>query len=352
MDLYRNLFRSALFRLDPETAHHYTVALAGAAMPIMSQLAGPAPKNAELRTKLANTLLNNPVGLAAGFDKNGQLLELPAALGFGFAEIGSITGRPSKGNPLPRLFRLPSDEAVINRMGLNGDGAEVVAARLKSARFKIPTGINIAKTNDPSVIGDLAIEDQIGAFKQIRSLPLVYVAINASCPNTHEGCLQAKDELATLLTEVQKANENDLPIFLKLSPDSTEQLLDDFVGIASDCELSGFICGNTTVSRENLRTDAGIVKDIGNGGLSGKPLKGRALNLVRNVNRRKKREQQIIGCGGISSASDAMQFIEAGATAVQLYTALVYEGPSVVNNINRELARMLGTIRTTKLSNA
>lgn len=341
MELYRNVLRNLWFRLDPEYAHHLAVSLSSSAAGFLKCFAGSACEDPVLRTVLAGTELPNPVGLAAGFDKNGHLLDLPAALGFGFAEIGSITGLPSAGNPKPRLFRLPDDEAVINRMGLNGEGAQVIAARMQAAKFKIATAVNIAKTNDPSIVGDRAIEDQVGAFKLIRELPLAYVAINASCPNTHEGCLQAKDELETLLWEIQKANSNSLPLFLKLSPDSTDELLDDFVDVATRHDFAGFICGNTSVSRDGLLTASDTISKIGNGGLSGKPIKAKALDLVRRVAKRKSAKQQIIGCGGIASGADALQVLEDGATAIQLYTALVYEGPAVVNRINRELAVLL-----------
>jgi dihydroorotate dehydrogenase len=175
----------------------------------------------------------------------------------------------------------------------------------------------------------------------VRDLPLLYVAINASCPNTHEGCLQAEDELDAVLSAVQAANEKSLPIFLKLSPDSTDSLLDEFVGVSSRHRLAGFICGNTTVGRTELKTRDQTIANIGNGGLSGRPLKEKALSLVRRVYARKRPEQQIIGCGGVGSGADALQFIGAGASAVQIYTALVYHGPATASTISRELAALL-----------
>jgi dihydroorotate dehydrogenase len=294
-----------------------------------------------LASNLAGVDLANPVGIAAGFDKNGHLVGRLRDFGFGFAEVGSITGAASSGNPQPRLFRLPADQAVVNRLGLNGDGAEVVGERLTRSRFSLPVAVNIAKTNDASVVGDAAIADQLRSFKAVRHLPLMYVAINASCPNTHEGCLEAEDELDAVLSAVQAANERSLPIFLKLSPDSSDNLLDEFIGVSIRHRLSGFICGNTTVDRAGLRTDDQTVKIIGNGGLSGPPLKEKALALVRRVYARKRPEQQIIGCGGISNGADAFQFIQAGASAVQVYTAFVYHGPATAATINRELATLL-----------
>jgi dihydroorotate dehydrogenase len=262
-------------------------------------------------------------------------------LGFGFAEVGSITAQPSMGNPKPRLFRLPADEAVINRLGLNGMGAQRVADRLREMAVPLPIGVNIAKTNDAKIVGDKAIEDQIASFMAIRSLPLAYVTFNTSCPNTHEGCLQAKDELAAVLAGMQSANENRLPLLIKLSPDSTDELLDDFIGVASEHNVAGFVCGNTSVSRGGLATDAQTVAGIGNGGLSGRPIKALALALCRRVAARKRADQQIIGCGGVKSGADAFEFLQAGASAVQLYTGLIYHGPQLIAQINRELAAIL-----------
>ena len=201
--------------------------------------------------------------------------------------------------------------------------------------------VNIAKTNDPTIVGEAAIADQLSAFEAVRNLPLLYVAINASCPNTHEGCLKANEELDALLQAFQSANSQNLPLLLKLSPDSTDELLEQFVAVATKHNLRGFICGNTTVAREWLKAEAAEVSSIGNGGLSGRPLRERALHLVRRVYKMKAREQVVIGCGGISSGADALRFIRAGANTVQLYTAMVYQGANVVNDINKELARLL-----------
>lgn len=341
MGFYQRLLRPILFRLDAEKAHH----LAAAAIPFAKFVPGlidSAPTEGDaLRASLFGKEIINPVGLAAGFDKNGQFTEYLADFGFGFAEIGSITGRASQGNPKPRLFRLPADEAVINRMGLNGDGANVVAERLRKAKFSLPVAVNIAKTNDPTIVGDAAIADQLSAFEAVHELPLLYVAINASCPNTHEGCLKANEELDSLLQAFQSANTQKLPLLLKLSPDSTDELLEQFVAVAAKHKLRGFICGNTTVAREWLKTEAATVSSLGNGGLSGKPLRERALHLVRRVYKMKAHDQEIIGCGGISSGADALRFIRAGASTIQLYTAMVYQGANVVNNVNRELAKLL-----------
>lgn len=336
--MYESLIRPALFKMDPERAHdlvHKLVPLL-ALSPFRFEFQSP-----NLSTKLSGTVLKNPVGLAAGFDKNGRFVEVADRLGFGFVEVGSVCARATGGNPKPRLFRLPSDEAVINRLGLNGEGAETVASRLGSARFALPTGLNIAKTNLPEVQGDKAIEDVLTTFDYVKALPLAYVAFNASCPNTHEGIINERQQLNDIMSEVQNKNDAGLPIFVKMSPDSSEQLVSDILAMASAHGLAGFICGNTSVGRDGLKTSASRIAEIGNGGLSGKPLKPKALALVQRVAKLKLRDQQIIACGGISSGRDAFDFIEAGATAVQLYTALVYHGPAVVAQINRELSSFL-----------
>lgn len=336
--MYESIVRPALFKMDPESAHDLAHKLAPllALSPFRFEF-----KAANLETKLSGTALKNPVGLAAGFDKNGRLVEFADRLGFGFVEVGSVCAQATQGNPKPRLFRLPDDDAVINRLGLNGEGAEAVAARLAKAKFALPTGLNIAKTNLPEIQGDRAIEDVVTSFEHVKQLPLAYVAFNASCPNTHEGILNERQQLSDIMREVQNKNSARLPILVKMSPDSSDELIADIVEIAAQNNLAGFICGNTSTSREGLRTNATCITEIGNGGLSGKPLKPRALSLVRRVANMKQPNQQIIACGGISSGLDAYEFIEAGATALQLYTALVYHGPTVVSRINRELSQLI-----------
>jgi dihydroorotate dehydrogenase len=336
--MYEKLVRPALFKMDPEQAHNLVHKFAPllAYSPIRFQFTA-----ANLQTNLSGLVLKNPVGLAAGFDKNGNLVKVLDRLGFGFAEIGSVCAEATSGNPRPRLFRLPSDNAVINRLGLNGDGAEAVAQRLAKAKFALPTGLNIAKTNLPDIQGDKAVEDVLKTFDQIKSLPLAYVAFNASCPNTHEGILNERQQLNDIMAEVQKKNVAGLPIFIKMSPDSTEQLITDIVEISQVHGMAGFICGNTTLSRDGLNTDSARVAQIGMGGLSGQPLKSKALNLCRRVAQLKLPTQQIIACGGIATGRDAFEFLRAGAAALQLYTALVYHGPTLVARINQELSVLL-----------
>lgn len=339
---YKQFIRPALFRNDPESAHLLTHQLVARCRPLWPMLSKSfVYSGTDLSCNLFGKTLQNPVGLAAGFDKNGDLAEFLNYLGFGFAEIGSVTALSKEGNPKPRLFRLEKDGAVINRMGLNGEGADAIAAKLEHAKFALPLGVNIAKTNDPNIVGDGAVQDILYSFNRIKSLPLTYVAINASCPNTKEGIVTEASHMRTVFTEVGKVNTGQLPVLVKLSPDSTPELVAEMVEAASVCGLSGFVCGNTSTGRDNLSTDSAAIAAIGVGGLSGRPLKTKALQLCKLVHSLKKPSQVIIGCGGISSGQDAYQFISAGASFLQIYTGLVYEGPGLPLLINQELAEIL-----------
>jgi dihydroorotate dehydrogenase len=337
---YEHCVRPLLFALDPEDAH----ALAHNALHVAGKLLPPASYRYEpndLQIEFCGKTLANPVGLAAGFDKNATLTGQLAALGFGFAEIGSITALASNGNPRPRLFRLAADHALINRLGLNGEGAQAVAQRLRSSRFSLPIGVNIAKTHDPDIKGHKAVEDILRSFEAIKDLNLLYVAFNASCPNTREGCMEEKEQLLTVLTEIQKINARALPLFIKVSPDSSDQLVEDIVEIGHNVKLAGYICGNTTLKRDGLKTDPAAISRAGHGGLSGPPLKPLALDIVRKIARLKTPLQSIVGVGGISTGDDAYEFITSGATAIQLYTGLIYRGPAAAKMICSELSAVL-----------
>lgn len=338
--LYEQLIRPLLFTLDAEDAHnlvHRLLHLFGGVLPSLPY----KYDGTDLQTKIGDTVFANPIGLAAGFDKNAELISILAHLGFGFAEVGSITARPSPGNPRPRLFRLTSDRALINRLGLNGQGADIVCERLRGTKSSLPIGINIAKTHDPTIAGDAAVEDILYTFKRVRDLQPAYVALNASCPNTREGCIEEKKLLDDVLQEMQKLNTAKLPLFVKVSPDSSDQLLKDIVDVAKDNKVVGYVCGNTTVTRDGLQSPATELQEIGNGGLSGPPLMRLALTLTQRIARLKEREQSIIAVGGISSGADAYTFIRSGANAVQIYTAFVYFGPTLIRKICRELAVLL-----------
>jgi dihydroorotate dehydrogenase len=338
--VYEQILRPLLFNLDPEEAHNLVHGNLKKYGSLLGLFKPSSPSN--LRSDFRSTVLANPVGLAAGFDKNGDLVHVLDNLGFGFAEVGSITAQAKSGNPKPRLFRLPTDEAVINRMGLNGQGAERVCEKLSTAKFSLPIGVNIAKTNDPSITGDAAIEDMITSFRFARKLPVMYISLNVSCPNAKGGVVSESEALSTLLAELQKENTDGIPLILKLSPDSQAQFLEEVVAAARAHGVYGFICGNTSTARDCLTAAGqGAADAIGAGGLSGKPIKSRALALCARVNELKDDSQIIVGCGGISSGADAYEFMSNGASFVQLYTALVYQGPGVVARINNELSRIL-----------
>lgn len=337
---YEDLLRPLLFAVDPEEAHD----LAHRLIRIFDWSLDMLPyryTGTDLCTTIAGKVFSNPVGLAAGFDKNATLLDIIGRIGFGFAEVGSITARARDGNPRPRLFRLKDDSGLINRLGLNGEGADVVSERLKGTTPSVPYGINIAKTHDPNIVGDSAIEDILYSFKSVREVDCAYVALNVSCPNTREGVMKERRELDVVLAEMQKLNANRRPIFVKLSPDSSGQLIQDIAELASRHRLAGFICGNTTTTREGLKTSASRLDEIGPGGMSGAPLRPLSLELCRKLARVKSKSQQIIAVGGISSGADAYDFVRSGASAFELYTGLIYKGPSLAKQICVELSDLL-----------
>ena len=302
--------------------------------------------------RLAQTVLGvefaSPVGLAAGFDKNAELVRFWAALGMGFAEVGSVSALASAGNSRPRAFRLPADRALINRMGLNNDGAEAVAARL--AQTPRPPGfvlgVNVAKTHSPDILGAAGVEDFRAAVRAL--LPHAdYLALNVSCPNTAEGkTFETPDALDALLAAVRADVADDpTPVLVKLSPPATETVdvgaLDDLVRICLGHGVAGFIATNTASDRAGLGTSAAEVERIGGGGLSGRPLAARATAIVRHLYRTTDGAVPIIGVGGVDSAEEAYRRVRAGASLVQVYTALVYEGPGLIPRIHRGLVRLL-----------
>lgn len=337
---YEKLIRPLLFKLDPESVHqsaHHALLTAG-------PLIGALPlrySGQDLRVKLFGRELLNPIGLAAGFDKNGSLAPVLGALGFGFMEIGSVCAKPHGGNPRPRLFRLSDDEALINRLGLNGLGAQSVVTALAGKKFSLPCGINIAKTNDPGISGEDAVEDVVYSFSLVKTLPVEFVTINASCPNTAEGCLKESSVLAATLERVNAINDRKLPILLKLSPDSNERFLEEVASICKDKKVAGYVCGNTTLTREELSTAAERLNAIGWGGLSGKPLKHLNLRLTQKLAKLKSPEQIIIGVGGIANGQDAFDYLSAGAHVLEIYTSFVYRGPSCAKQICEELSAIL-----------
>lgn len=347
-----HLLRPLLFRLDAERAHRIATGAAKAVQQVHPALIRPVFSFAHpaLRQRVWGLDFPNPVGLAAGFDKNAQLIPFWEALGFGFIEVGSVTARASKGNPMPRAFRLPDDEALINRMGLNNDGADVIAARLAplTLHARFPIGVNVAKTHDPAILGDAAIAD---FRKSVRLLTphADYLALNVSCPNTAEGkTFETPDALDALLQAVfeeRTAAAPEVPVLVKFSPPLTgaedDGVLREMVQLSRSHGVAGFIATNTASDRTGLRTPHQRLDAIGRGGLSGQPLEARSRALTRTLYRLTNGEVPIIGVGGIASGEIAYRRIRAGASLLQLYTGLIYEGPGLVKQIKQHLVASL-----------
>ncbi len=283
----------------------------------------------------------NPVGLGAGFDKNALYLKELDLLGFGFVEIGTVTPRPQPGNEKPRLFRLPQDKALINRMGFNNEGAEATAIRVRKWRdnhaSNLIVGGNIGKNKDTP--NEEAWKDYESCFKTLRDT-VDYFVVNVSSPNTPGlRALQDKDALLGILSRLQDINTGSAqprPLLLKIAPDLTEGQLDDIISLAAEVKLSGLVATNTTISREGLRSPAAQVAGIGNGGLSGAPIRALSQGVVEYIHRHS--SVPIIGSGGIFTGQDAKARLEAGASLVQVWTGFIYEGPAIVKKICDALA--------------
>jgi len=341
--------RRLLFRMDPERAHDLAFVSARLAQATMSSLFEARFRHRSPR--IAQTVLglrfDSPFGLAAGFDKNAELVEFWRALGFGFAEIGSVTALASSGNPRPRAFRLTEDRALVNRMGLNNVGREAVAERLGMLPplDDFPIGINIAKTHDPNILGSAAIDDFCASYRTL--VPHAsYVALNVSCPNTREGkTFEDPDAFDALLAAIaceRAAATRPVPLLVKLSPPPLAPApipgqVDELVSIALERGVDGFIACNTAADRAGLRTGAERVEAIGRGGLSGAPVRDRSTRLVAHLFRRLQGSHPIIGVGGVASLEDALDKLWAGATLVEMYTGLVYEGPGLASRLARAL---------------
>jgi dihydroorotate dehydrogenase len=339
--LYK-LIRSILFLFSAEKAHYVAadilkcVLLFPGSKKIIRSLFSVENKN--LETSLFGLKFKNPVGLAAGFDKNASFYNDFSNLGFGFIEIGTITPRAQDGNPKPRLFRLKSDEAIINRMGFNNGGIELAIKNLKKRKTSIIIGGNIGKNKITP--NEKANDDYLECFKALY--PYVdYFVVNVSSPNTPNlRALQEKEPLAELLSLLQ--HENALmpakkPILLKIAPDLNSSELDDVIDVIQTCKLDGIVATNTTLDRSNLKANKELVDAIGAGGLSGKPLTKKSTEIIRYIHQKTNGEIPIIGVGGIHSAADAIEKLEAGASLIQLYTGFVYEGPELIKKINQEI---------------
>ncbi|MEO8583492.1 MAG: quinone-dependent dihydroorotate dehydrogenase [Flavitalea sp.] len=346
------LLRKLLFLLPPEKVHFLSMnAVSGfAAVPGVKKLFGSrVTGNEKLEKEVFGLHFMNPVGLGAGFDKNARYLDELAMMGFGFIEIGTVTPKPQDGNDKPRLFRLPEQKALINRMGFNNEGVMAIAKRLRlwmnankctgSKNEKPIIGGNIGKNKLTS--NEKAWKDYEICFRELFDC-VDYFVVNVSSPNT-PGLreLQEKDSLMKILSHLQTINNQQAapkPLLLKIAPDLTEQQIDDVIDIALKINLDGLVATNTTISRDNLnKVPAEKIKAIGAGGLSGKPLTKRSTDVVRYIHERTQGRIPIIASGGIFTASDAKEKLNAGASLVQVWTGFVYEGPGIVKNICKGL---------------
>ncbi|MGZ4429829.1 MAG: quinone-dependent dihydroorotate dehydrogenase [Nocardioidaceae bacterium] len=346
MTAYRLLFDHLLTRVDAETAHRLGFrALRAAATPTrLWSSKGSARSDRRRVVRAMGIDFPGVLGLAAGFDKNAEGIDALAALGFGFVEVGTVTGEPQPGNPRPRLFRLPADRAVVNRMGFNNDGAEAVARRLArrraGAHADVVLGVNIGKTK--------LVPEQDAVADYEKSTRLLapyadYLVVNVSSPNT-PGLrdLQATAKLRPLLEAVRRqadaVTEKRVPLLVKIAPDLSDDDVLAVADLATELGLDGIVATNTTVSRDGLVSPADAVAAVGAGGLSGAPLRERALEVLRLLRKQVGEEMTIIAVGGIGSAADARERLDAGATLLQAYTAFIYEGALWPGRVQRELA--------------
>ncbi|NGM72038.1 quinone-dependent dihydroorotate dehydrogenase [Sphingobacterium sp. SGL-16] len=336
------LVKPIFFSMQPEQAHHTVTnglrnftKVWGAKSLLKSIYTVEDPR---LEREVFGLKFKNPVGLAAGFDKNAEYIEDMANFGFGFIEIGTVTPKPQPGNDKPRMFRLVNDEALINRMGFNNQGADVAAGRLKHLKKRngVIIGGNIGKNKVTP--NEEAVNDYIYCFHALYEY-VDYFVVNVSSPNT-PGLrdLQEKGPLMHILNTLQGLNaEKPLakPILLKIAPDLTDSQLDDIVEIVTETKIAGLIATNTTISREGLQSDPNLVKETG--GVSGKPLTKRSTEVIKYIHTKSNGAFPIIGVGGIHSAEDAIEKLNAGASLVQVYTGFIYEGPALVSNICKGL---------------
>lgn len=345
--MYKRIILPILFRFDAETIHHTVTSLLKLAFALPGVSAICRKMYVVEDPRLVRTVFGltfpNPIGMAAGFDKNAELVGELSDLGFGFVEIGTVTPRPQPGNPLPRLFRLKADQGLINRMGFNNKGVGPAAGRLRhfarqKGSRKVIVGGNIGKNKDTP--NEQALNDYLLSFRELFDA-VDYFVVNVSSPNT-PGLrdLQEREPLTRLLTALQQENQQrpaPKPILLKIAPDLTNGQLDDIIAIVAETGIAGVIATNTTISRDGLKTSAAVVAEIGAGGVSGQPLRQRSTEVIAYLHQQSGGAFPIIGVGGIASANDALEKLAAGASLLQVYTSFIYEGPGLAKTINKAL---------------
>ena len=353
LSLYSSLVRPLLFRLPAETAHRF--ALSSLSKALEFDTIRRAAERQYQSSPFGNLrrfglTFRNPVGLAAGFDKNGDAADLLSVLGFGFIEAGTVTNEAQPGNPSPRLIRLPQDRALINRLGFNNCGAKQLVKNLKQHRPNCVLGVNIGKAR--SVPVEKAIPDYLKTFGLVYEAA-DYIAVNVSSPNTPQlRELQQTEMLRELLTQLQKRSRElaekyslpaPRPLLLKIAPDLDENDVASIVEVGQQAGISGIIATNTTTSRAGLQSSSKRIASAGEGGLSGAPLRERSNEVIRTIYRLTNGSMPIIGVGGVFTAEDAWEKICAGASLIQLYTGFIYEGPGVARRINEGLRRLLSS---------
>ena len=342
--MYKALIRPVLFLIPPENVHRLIVTI----IKISFKIPGIkylikllySIRNKRLETTVAGIKFPNPVGLAAGFDKNGEIYKEFSAFGFGFIEIGTVTPKAQQGNEKPRSFRIKHDSALINRMGFNNMGIDKVSRNLSKYRGNLIIGGNIGKNT--ATDNDKALIDYEYCFRKLYEY-VDYIAVNVSCPNiTNLRKLHNQESLTEILNRlVWLRNDHEIskPIFLKISPDLNQEQIDETIEIANKVKLDGLIVSNTTVTRDNLKTDKETLAKIGEGGLSGKPLAKRSTEIITYIHSKTNGTIPIIGVGGILSAEDAIEKLKAGASLIQIYTGFIYSGPALARKINKAVLK-------------
>jgi dihydroorotate dehydrogenase len=342
--MYKFLLRPIFFLFDPERVHYFVFSM----IRLLNAVPGFPWLNRKLflvndkrlERKVFGLTFKNPVGIAAGFDKNAVLYNQLESYGFGFLEVGTATPKPQIGNPKKRLFRLKKDQALINRMGFNNWGAEAIAHNLLNRKTSLIVGGNIGKNT--ATPNDEALSDYVFNFETLHDV-VDYFVVNVSCPNVKDLTkLQDTDFLMELLNTLKVLNgkkKKPKPILLKIAPDLNDSQLDEIIEIVAQTKIDGVIATNTTTSREGLVTPAQEVQAIGNGGLSGKPLTKRSTEVIRYLAQKSNKAFPIIGVGGIHSVEDAIEKLDAGADLLQIYTGFIYEGPKLVRDINRAILK-------------
>lgn len=347
---YRHILKKIFFTMDPEKIHDIHVKIGhtlGKNIITRKITAGFfSYSDKKLEQDILGIHFSNPIGLAAGFDKNAELTDILPAVGFGFAEIGSITGEPCLGNPKPRLWRLKESKSLVVYYGLKNPGCEAVAAKLANKKFKIPIGVSIAKTNCQATADmENGVKDYVKAYKTMFDIGN-YTTVNISCPNAFGGQpFTDKKSLEYLLNALSQLSVGTTdgklkikPIFIKLSPDLSIQEVDDIIEVAEKYNVDGYISSNLTKNRNNIKIKNAVPSV---GGMSGKVVEGLSNNLIRHLYKKTKGKKVIIGCGGVFSAEDAYYKIKAGASLIQMITGMIFEGPQIISDINLGLVKLL-----------